>query len=277
MTGNLDETAAENLGTTLVKNVGTVRVLEKHEAAKTQALEADTGIEVRLANPIPNDADSATINAYQYGVPDVAERVRLLMLGKMISNPAYDQLRTKEQLGYVVFALLMPHLQTLEMRVIVQGAKKTPDEVDTRIEAVMDNFGQGLQNLTHTEFTRWKASVRSTIAKADQNMGEEADRFWAQIGSDEACFNRRKMALDYLDSFDSPTELAGEFSWFRQKPKKVSVRLFGDHSLVTKDPQQKVASLQVVHGDTSSEKVAAAKHRKYWPDQSLCQVHRPSI
>jgi secreted Zn-dependent insulinase-like peptidase len=260
-----------------VKNLGVKRVLAKHQAAKTQALEADTGIEVRVPNPIPNDADSATINAYQYGVPDVSERVRLLMLGKMISNPAYDQLRTKEQLGYVVFALLMPHMQTLEMRVIVQGAKKTPDEVDTRIEAVMDSFGQGLRNLSHAEFTRWKASVRSSIAKTDQNMGEEADRFWAQISSDEACFNRRQMALDYLDSFDSPDELAKEFTWFREKPKKVSVRLFGDHSLVAQDPQEKLASLQVIRGDASPEKVAAAKERKFWPDESICQVHRHAI
>jgi len=280
-TGNLDEAAAQGLGDTLIKNIGAKRVLPKNEAASTQILEADRNVEVRLANPIPKDANSATINAYQYGVPDVAERVRLLMLGKMISNPAYDELRTKEQLGYVVFALLMPHQNTLEMRVIVQGAKENPDVVDTRIEAVMDSFGHGLHNLSSTEFTNWKASVRSAIAQDDQNMAEECDRFWAQISSDESCFGRRKMALQYLDSFDSPDELAKEFTWFRQKgTKKVSVRLFGDHSLVDKDPKvadNSLNALQVVHGDSLAEKVAAGNNQKYWPTESICQMHRPAV
>jgi len=277
-TGNLDEKTAHGLGDTLVKNLGAKRVLQKDEAASTRVLEASRSVEVRLANPIPKDANSATINAYQYGVPDVAERVRLLMLGKMISNPAYDELRTKEQLGYVVFALLMPHQNTLEMRVIVQGAKENPDVVDTRIEAVMDNFGHGLHNLSSTEFTNWKASVRSAIAQDDQNMAEECDRFWAQISSDESCFGRRQMALEYLDSFNSPEELAKEFTWFRQKgTKKISVRLFGDHSLVTKDPADSLNALQVVHGDSLLEKVAAAKNQKYWPTESICQMHRPAV
>merc|ERR1719201_2730755 len=193
-------------------------------------------VQVRMQNPIPNDSNNAVVNSYQFGVPDVADRVKLLMLGKMISQPAYDELRTKEQLGYVVFAIMMPHLSTLQLVMIVQGAKKAPDEIDTRIEAVLGNFAKSLHNMSSSEFQSWKASLRSTINKKDENMAQEADRFWAQISSDELCFNRRELALNFLDSFQAPLEVAAEFEAMRAHPRKVSIRLFGAKTL---DSQKK--------------------------------------
>lgn len=272
-TGNLNEAQAQSLARTIVSNLKIPRVLTKSESAQSKVVAAKRSVEVRLANPIPGDANSATVNAYQFGVPDVAERVRLLMLGKMISNPAYDELRTKEQLGYVVFATIMPQLETLQLVMIVQGEKKNPDEVDTRIESVMDSFSHNLANLSVQDFTRWKASVRSAIAKDDQNMGQEADRFWAQIASGEECFNRRDLALQFLDSYNSPAELAQEFTFFRHQPKKVSIRLFGNHSLVSW-PQPNSTALQVVVGDSIEEKRLAAQGQTYWSSGGICQIHR---
>ena len=182
------------------------------------------------------------------------------MLGKMIPNPAYDELRTKEQLGYVVFATVMPQLEILQLVMIVQGEKKNPDEVDARIESVMDTFSGSIANLTAPDFTRWRASVRSAIAKGDQNMGQEADRFWAQVASGEECFNRRDLELQFLDSYNSSAELAQGFTHFRQTPKEVSIRLFGNHSLVSKS-QPNVSSLQVVVGDSVEQKLLAAQGR----------------
>merc|ERR1719284_1431748 len=115
-------------------------------------------VQVRMQNPIPNDSNNAVVNSYQFGVPDVADRVKLLMLGKMISQPAYDELRTKQQLGYVVFAIMMPHLTTLQLVMIVQGAKKAPDDIDGRIESVLSNFAHTLHNVSMPEFQSWKAS-----------------------------------------------------------------------------------------------------------------------
>merc|ERR1719293_527908 len=114
----------------------------------------------------------------------------------MISQPTYDTLRTKDQLGYIVFGLVMPHLGILELRLIVQGAKATPDEVDAKMEALLDSFRGSLANMSQPEFSRWKTSLRSTLSK-------EADKFWAQISSDKHCFSQQELALGYLDTLRS--------------------------------------------------------------------------
>merc|ERR1719382_283195 len=87
-TGSLDEAASLGLARAFAQELGVSKSLPKAEAAESEALKADD-IEVEMPNPIPGDEDSATVNAYQLGVPDVTERVKALMLGKMISQPAY--------------------------------------------------------------------------------------------------------------------------------------------------------------------------------------------
>lgn len=285
VTGNVDMAGARHLSETLAAGLGASKLLGHAEAAKSMALKIDRDVEVRMSNPIPKDSNNAVVNAYQFGVPDVADRVKLLMLGKMISQPAYDELRTKQQLGYVVFAVVMPHLSTLELVMIVQGAKKAPDEIDTRIEAVLGDFAHSLRNLSSSEFKSWKASLRSTINKKDENMAQEADRLWSQIVSDELCFNRKQMALDYLDSFEAPLEVAAEFDRMRAKPRKVSVRLFGAQTPVNQTQNVKLAAINtsslaalrdtmVVYNDGKAEKMAVANGQDYWPSASVCRLHQ---
>jgi len=279
VTGNVDADGARHLSKTLVTELGTSKVLRKEEAARSQALKSSGDVEVRMQNPIPQDSNNAVVDAYQFGVPSVADRVKLLMLGKMISQPAYDELRTKQQLGYVVFAVVFPHLSTLQLVMIVQGAKKAPDDIDGRIEAVLDKFTHTLHNISASEFKSWKASLRSTINVKDQNMAQEADRIWAQIASDELCFNRKQLALDYLDAFDAPLEVAAEFERMRKQPRKVSVRLFGAGTPVklalaahNSSSLAAVRSTMVVYNDAQADKVAVSKGQNFWPPAGTCQL-----
>jgi insulysin len=285
VTGNVKADAAKQLSSTLAKGLHASKVLTKAEAAKSRALRVDREVQVRMQNPIPKDSNNAVVNAYQFGVPDVADRVKLLMLGKMISQPAYDDLRTKQQLGYVVFAVMMPELSTLQLVMIVQGAKKAPDDIDGRIETTLANFAKTLGNLSASEFKGWKASLRSTLNEKDQNMAQEADRVWSQVVSDELCFNRKQMALDYLDSFESPSDLAVEFQKVLVQPRKVSVRLFGAQTPVNQTQAPLASSSNssslvavrqkvVVFNDAHEDKLKVADSLDYWPAANICRIHQ---
>lgn len=282
VTGNVDELGARTLAKTLADGLGALKTLTKTDAARSRAVRGDAAVQVRMANPIPQDSNNAVVNAYQFGVPDVADRVKLLMLGKMISQPAYDELRTKQQLGYVVFAIMVPHLSTLELAVIVQGAKKAPDDIDGRIEGVLDDFSHSLRNFSSVEFLKWKAALRSTINKKDENMAQEADRIWSHISSDELCFDRQKMALEFLDSLHDPSEVAAEFEKLRSNPRKISVRMFGAHAvnqtklgLVKNASSFAAASSEVVvYDDGQAEKKVVAKAQDFWPDSGICKLHQ---
>jgi len=277
-TGNVDEQAAKDLSKTLEKSLAT-KGLSKDETAMSRVLDVKGTIEVRMANPIPGDANNAVVNAYQYGVPDVSERVKILMLGKMIANPIYDTLRTKEQLGYVVDGGMMQHQSVLELRVIVQGEKEAPDPIDTKIEVVLDSFTQSLHNISQDEFHKWRASLRSSISRDDQNMGQEADRFWSQIYTDSHCFNKKDMALEFLDSFNTPADLAKEMETLRGEHKKVSVKLFGTKTAKFIQKPEKLSQPSgsvslVLQGSGEAQKTEAAKGKSFFATDSTCAIHQ---
>jgi insulysin len=231
--GNVAEENAKRMAAEAAKALGGEGgaggrgLLRMEEAQKTHVQVAPEGVEIRMKNPIPGDRNHATVNSYQYGVPDIAERVKLLLLGKMVENPVYDTLRTKKQLGYVVFGFMTEQVSVLELRVLVQGEKEMPDTVDADIEAVLGDFGAHLKNMSQPEFLRWKASLRSSLHHKDQNMGQEADRYWSQIANDGHCFNRKELELQFLETLDTPHEVVRSFETIWQGMRKVSMKMFG--------------------------------------------------
>eukprot|EP00747_Dinoflagellata_sp_TGD_P206709 gnl/TRDRNA2_/TRDRNA2_80385_c0_seq1.p1 gnl/TRDRNA2_/TRDRNA2_80385_c0~~gnl/TRDRNA2_/TRDRNA2_80385_c0_seq1.p1 ORF type:complete len:734 (-),score=167.44 gnl/TRDRNA2_/TRDRNA2_80385_c0_seq1:53-2149(-) len=287
VTGNANEKEAQRIGHELTKGLeletpwwggpalfwGGSRVLLAAESAHNKVLKNARPVEVRLANPIDGDANGAIVNAYQYGIPDISQRVKVGMLGKMIYQPAYDTLRTKEQLGYVVFAYVKQHVNTLELRVVVQGSKKSPDNVNRRIENMLDEFSSSLSRMTLAEFNHWKESARIDLIQEDQNMDQEADRFWSQIIVDDECFDHRKQELEYLKSLQSPDDLVQDFNELRMSMKKLSVRFFGKKDIVSRSgknyapPEEDVRPEEgalVLYSDAAADKEQAARGQKFF-------------
>merc|ERR1719324_377381 len=61
-------------------------------------LKPNGAVEVRIPNPIPGDANHATLAAYQWGIPTLSDQLKVLLIGDIISDPVFDTLRTKHQL-----------------------------------------------------------------------------------------------------------------------------------------------------------------------------------
>merc|ERR1719174_2512554 len=96
----------------------------------TNVLKPRDTVEVRVANPIVGDPNSATLVAYQVGIPTIEDRVKLLLISDIIGDPIFAELRTKHQLGYVVFGWATVHESVAEFRVLVQGFREDPDAVE---------------------------------------------------------------------------------------------------------------------------------------------------
>lgn len=62
-----------------------------------------------------------------------------------MSEPAFDQLRTKEQLGYIVFTgIKRLNQQVLALHIIVQSSHKDPQYLDERIESFLELYRKHL-------------------------------------------------------------------------------------------------------------------------------------
>lgn len=82
------------------------------------------------------------------------------------------QLRTKEQLGYIVSSGVMTHNAVAGFRVVVQS-EKSPEYLDERIEALWSGFGQYLADLSEESFGKEKESLVNLKLEQPKNLAQE--------------------------------------------------------------------------------------------------------
>merc|ERR1719181_828184 len=115
-------------------------------------------VEVRKTNPRKGDPNHVTTVTIHYGVPDIADSVKFGILSQVLGPAAYDELRTNQQLGYVVQGGIGMSSNVLKATVMVQGDAKLPDEIEPQIMMVMtDHMEKKLAALTQEEFESFKA------------------------------------------------------------------------------------------------------------------------
>ncbi|ORX53679.1 hypothetical protein DM01DRAFT_1336212 [Hesseltinella vesiculosa] len=114
---------------------------------------------------------------------NVPLRTRLSLMSQIAQEPCFNQLRTKEQLGYIVLSGIRSHVGTNGLRVIVQSERDTV-YLENRILDFLDvTLGKLLQEMTDTEFQSQIDSLIAVKTERHQNMNQEGGKYWSAIDS----------------------------------------------------------------------------------------------
>jgi insulysin len=90
-----------------------------------------------------------------------------------MSEPAFDQLRTKEQLGYIVFTgLKRLNQQYLSLHIIVQSSHKDTAYLDERVESFLALYRELLSALTEEAFGEYVTAVIEKLVEKPKNIDE---------------------------------------------------------------------------------------------------------
>ncbi len=148
------------------------------------------------SSPVPNanEPNSALTYYVHYGSNvDRRLRVTAALLTQILSEPAFDTLRTKEQLGYIVGAGMWtaPGDNEAGLRIVVQS-ERGPVYLEERVEAFLDHMKGVIERMTDEEFTEQKNGLERKWREVTKNLNEEVSRHWAQIDSGYLDFLHRK-------------------------------------------------------------------------------------
>ena len=153
--------------------------------------------------------DPANVNhciEYYVYVGDVVDRVlraKLLLLGQMTEEAGFDQLRTKEQLGYIVFTGVKMQATTMGYRVIIQSERPT-EYLEERINAFLAHFGKSLETMSKEDFESHKSSLIAKRLEKIKNLDQESTRFWSHISNEYLDFLSREHDVSYLKPLTKP-------------------------------------------------------------------------
>jgi len=130
----------------------------------------------------------------------IALEALLELLTHMLSEPAFDQLRTKEQLGYIVFSGIKKVGQLLGVQIIVQSSHTNPTRLDLRVEAFLIQYRTDLADTTAEALQGFVAAVCEKLLEKPKNIDQESSRYWEEIKSGSYLFDRKKQLAAALQA-----------------------------------------------------------------------------
>lgn len=236
--GNVTEEEALRIGDT-VESILKARPISAAEHVLPRSLILPPRCNYVWEDVVPNkDELNSSITFYvEVGDPtDPPLRAILSLFGQMVSEPAFNQLRTKEQLGYIVSSNVWLLGGSGGWGIVVQSERKPP-YLETRVEAFLDLFRENLSAMSEDEFERQRDAYAFKRLERLKNLGEEASRFWSHIESGYEDFLRRETDaknVRLLTKQDMQTFFDTYIHHSSPTRRKLSVHLASQRSTPTK-------------------------------------------
>ncbi|XP_039667966.1 LOW QUALITY PROTEIN: nardilysin-like [Perca fluviatilis] len=175
------------------------------------------------------DANSEVTVYYQSGLKNLREHALMELMVMHMEEPCFDFLRTKETLGYQVYPTCRNTSGVLGFSVTVetQATKFSTEFVEAKIEEFLASFGERLSALSEDAFRTQVTALIKLKECEDAHLGEEVDRNWFEVVTQQYVFKRLDKEIEALKLF-SQQELV---SWFLEhrnaSSRKLSVHVVG--------------------------------------------------
>lgn len=159
----------------------------------------------------PNKKEKSNCITYYYKIGKFVPKEYLLLLltTNIISQPFFDELRTKEQLGYLV-NIRITHM--LEEYFIVQ--KIQSDKMVSIVEEKIYDFNKKINSIiSKVDFNTFLETLRSQLNEIDNSMDDKINRYFPEIISRQYMFNRNEILLKQLENItvDDVIEFAKKY------------------------------------------------------------------
>jgi len=183
----------------------------------------------RFPEPNANNTNSCVEILFQIGPVGIKDNAVLAFLQHLVREPAYNELRTHEQLGYIVHSSLKTNGDAVKsLLFLIQSDSKDPTYLDSRIENFLDGFRSKMVKMSSEEFETNVEAVVQTFLEKNKNLGEESGQYWNPISNKTYLFKKRNLLA---------TEVK-DLSMFQ-------VLQFFDKFIVKNAPRRKKISVQV--------------------------------
>ncbi|XP_071983674.1 nardilysin [Engystomops pustulosus] len=204
--------------------------LENKVPVQFQVLEIPTSHHLcKVKSLNKGDCNSEVTVYYQSGARNLRDYTLMELLVMHMEEPCFDFLRTKQTLGYHVYPTCRNTSGILGFSVTVetQANKFNSEVVDKKIEEFLVSFGDKIENLTEDAFkTQVKALIKLKECE-DTHLGEEVDRNWAEVLTQQYLFDRLEHEIEVLRTF-SKEDMTRWFQAHRGSDRKVlSVHVVG--------------------------------------------------
>eukprot|EP00644_Phytophthora_capsici_P009578 jgi/Phyca11/533442/estExt2_fgenesh1_pg.C_PHYCAscaffold_130175 len=240
--GNLTSSEAKDLAGVIVDQVRAPRALsmpssKKYWIGRQVKLSCGVHYIYKCVHPNPDNANCAVNCIYQIGVENPMDRAKLALLSQIVDEPLFDQLRTKEQLGYTVYSTPSRGNGVQSFKIVVQSNVAPPEFIEQRIDTFWREFRESIVRMSSDQLQKHIQAVVKGYIEKPKNQEEEVQALLVEIANHQYEFDRktqlaelvRNLQLsDVLQFFDDYIRIGGPLR------KKLSVHIYGNETRLEK-------------------------------------------
>ncbi len=156
----------------------------------------------RQTHPNVQDNNSAISVTFQLGGSgDTKKDVLIDLLSEILSKPTFHELRTVQQLGYMVFQGFQTVHDIRVIYFIIQSTVVGADELMKRIRQFLVDFRtDNLEKLTDEELKNYVDSLSALKAEPEKKLVRRYSRFWHEICERTFEYQRAQDEIEALKS-----------------------------------------------------------------------------
>lgn len=141
-----------------------------------------SGLIIRETEPNENDDNSAATFYFQLPSYKIEDYVYVELLAEAVEQVFYNSLRTKQQLGYIVYSGLKFREGIYSLAFVVQSSILHGDELVKKIEDFISLEAlPSLRGMSKEMFNSYCNGIIVRKAEPDARLTSQANRFWSEI------------------------------------------------------------------------------------------------
>ena len=140
---------------------------------------------------------SCIMSLYQVGQDSTRSNMVLELFSQILKEPAFNVLRTQEQLGYIVFSGVRNVGGITGFQVLVQSTKK-PRFLNHRIEEFLKSARTLIAEMPEEELERHKEALAQKKLEKPKKLSARFDKIYSEISSRRLNFHRDEIETEEL-------------------------------------------------------------------------------
>ena len=152
--------------------------------------------------------NAAWVSEYPFGDDSPSLRAASLVLSAFVSPRFSSELRTRQQLGYIVGSFLTVSLRERGLGFVIQSSTHGSTELAQRADTAIRELPAALAALGEAEWAQLKAGVRSQLEQKPKSIGERAERLFSEAYAYDGDWGRNAAALAALPALSQEQAVA---------------------------------------------------------------------
>jgi insulysin len=196
--GNVSQGEAEALARGVVKTLK-LKPLDAHKVFERKTLKLNAGEPVVSTNILKVN-NSAFRQGILLGEANAKNRAAAHMVSTFFADLYYGEMRTRQQLGYIVGGYHSESEGKLHARFIIQSADYSADELMERSNTFLATLPAAFDAADDTRIDTIRAAVRAELEQKDKSIAERGARFFNLAFERDGNWGRAQETLAALDA-----------------------------------------------------------------------------